>query len=232
MQEIIEFLSTYLKFFVQGAGITILISFITVLLAVIFGILVALMKLSSNKGLRIIASTFIEIVRGTPLLVQVFILSFGLPQILLQSGYEMPQVEAFGNDLTGLISVLLALTINSTAYVAEIIRSGIESIDKGQMEAARSLGLNHNMSMRYIIIPQAIKNILPALGNEFITVIKESAIVSVVGVHELMYNARVAAGTTYKIFTPYLVAAVMYFILTFTLSKLLGIAERRMKVSD
>lgn len=228
MGEVLEFVSKYFGYFLSGAGITVMIAFFTVIFAVVFGILFALMKLSSNKLLRGVSSTFVEIVRGTPLLVQLYILYYGLPMI----GFELPQVDAFGTNLTDFASVILALTINSTAYVAEIIRGGIQSIDKGQMEAARSLGLNYNMAMRYIIIPQAIKTILPSLGNEFITVIKESAIISVVGIHELMFNARVASGATYKIFTPYIMAAVMYFVLTFGLSKLLGVAERRMKVSD
>lgn len=228
MEEILEFISIYYRYFLNGVGITVALAFFTVIFAVIFGTFVALMRLSSNKFLKSISSAFIEIVRGTPLLVQVYILYYGLPTI----GFELPQVDAFGISLTDFASVILALTINSTAYVAEIIRGGIQAVDKGQMEAARSLGLNYKMSMRYIIIPQSIKAILPALGNEFITVIKESAIVSVVGIQELMFKARSASGTTYKIFTPYIMAAVMYFVLTFGLSKLLGVAERRMKVSD
>lgn len=190
------------------------------------------MKLSKIKILKVISNVFIEIVRGTPLLVQVYIFYYGIPTLLQNAGVELPQIDVMGNDFTGLCMIVITLALNSTAYVAEIIRSGIESVNKGQMEAARSLGLTHRMAMRYVIIPQAIKNILPALGNEFITVIKESSIVSVVGIKELMRNAQAASGATMMIFTPYLTAAAMYFILTFTLSKLLGIFERRMKLSD
>lgn len=232
MVGISQFLSTYLGYFLEGTGITVALSFFTVLLGAVTGTLFALMKLSKSKILKSIATVYIEIVRGTPLLVQVFILYFGTAQVIQNLGYYMPQIQVFGNDLVSFVSIVIAMTINSTAYIAEIIRGGIESIDKGQMEAARSLGLNHKMSMRFVIIPQAIKNILPALGNEFITVIKESAIVSVVGIRELMFSASVVQGTTYKIFTPLITAAAIYFVLTFSLSKLLGAAERRMKVSD
>ncbi|KGM96960.1 arginine ABC transporter permease [Clostridium novyi A str. 4552] len=232
MTEIKEFLEAYLPCFLNGAGITIVLSLITVIFSSILGTIFALMKLSKIKILKIISSVFIEIVRGTPLLVQVYIFYYGIPTLLQNAGVELPQIDIMGNDFTGLSMIVITLALNSTAYVAEIIRSGIESVNKGQMEAARSLGLTHGMAMRYVIIPQAIKNILPALGNEFITVIKESSIVSVVGIKELMRNAQAASGATMMIFTPYLTVAVMYFILTFTLSKLLGIFERRMKLSD
>ncbi|KEH95187.1 MULTISPECIES: amino acid ABC transporter permease [Clostridium] len=232
MAETKEFLGTYLPCFLNGAGITIILSLITVIFSSILGTIFALMKLSKIKILKVISNVFIEIVRGTPLLVQVYIFYYGIPTLLQNAGVELPQIDVMGNDFTGLCMIVITLALNSTAYVAEIIRSGIESVNKGQMEAARSLGLTHGMAMRYVIIPQAIKNILPALGNEFITVIKESSIVSVVGIKELMRNAQAASGATMMIFTPYLTAAAMYFILTFTLSKLLGIFERRMKLSD
>lgn len=232
MAETKEFLETYLPCFLNGAGITIVLSLITVIFSSILGTIFALMKLSKIKILKVISNVFIEIVRGTPLLVQVYIFYYGIPTLLQNAGVELPQIDIMGNDFTGLCMIVITLALNSTAYVAEIIRSGIESVNKGQMEAARSLGLTHSMAMRYVIIPQAIKNILPALGNEFITVIKESSIVSVVGIKELMRNAQAASGATMMIFTPYLTAAAMYFILTFTLSKLLGIFERRMKLSD
>ncbi|ABK61842.1 amino acid ABC transporter permease [Clostridium novyi] len=232
MAETKEFLEAYLPCFLNGAGITIVLSLITVIFSSILGTIFALMKLSKIKILKVISNVFIEIVRGTPLLVQVYIFYYGIPTLLQNAGVELPQIDVMGNDFTGLCMIVITLALNSTAYVAEIIRSGIESVNKGQMEAARSLGLTHRMAMRYVIIPQAIKNILPALGNEFITVIKESSIVSVVGIKELMRNAQAASGATMMIFTPYLTAAAMYFILTFTLSKLLGIFERRMKLSD
>lgn len=213
-----SFLSKYYMFFIDGSKITIVISILTVIFGVIFGTLLALMKISGSKILKVIASSYIEIIRGTPLLVQLYIIYYGLPVI----GIELPDFMA------GVIT----LSINSGAYVAEIIRAGIEAVDRGQMEAARSLGMTKAMAMRHIIIPQAFKNILPALGNEFIVVIKESSIVSIIGIHELMYNADTVRGNTYQPFEPLISAAVIYFVLTFTLSRLLGKAERRMKTSD
>jgi polar amino acid transport system substrate-binding protein len=124
------------------------------------------------------------------------------------------------------------LSLNSAAYVAEIIRAGIMAVNKGQMESARSLGMSQGQSMRFIILPQAIKNILPALGNEFVTVIKESSVVSVIGVTELMFQTGVVQGASFKPFLPLIITSLIYFALTFTLSRLLGVAERRMQASD
>jgi ABC-type amino acid transport system permease subunit len=135
-------------------------------------------------------------------------------------------------DLARFIPGIIALSINSSAYVAEIIRAGIQAVDKGQMEASRSLGFNHRLSMQLVILPQAVKNILPALGNEFVVVIKESSIVSVIGISELMYNAGIVRGATYRPMEPLLIAAAIYFVLTFSISKVLGVAERRMRSGD
>ena len=126
----------------------------------------------------------------------------------------------------------IALSINSSAYVAEIIRAGIQAVDKGQMEAARSLGLDYATSMNSIILPQAVKNILPALGNEFIAIIKESSIVSIIGIHELMFNTDTVRGNTFIPFEPLLITAAIYFIITFSLSSIVRAFERRLKTSD
>lgn len=213
-----SFLSKYYLFFINGAKFTIVLAFFTVIIGSLLGTILALMKLSKSKVINFIATAYIEFVRGTPLLVQLYIIFYGLPNL----GIELPDM----------VAGIIALSINSGAYVAEIIRAGIQAIDKGQMEAARSLGLTHNMAMKSVIIPQAIKNILPALGNEFIVVIKESSIVSVIGIHELMYNADTVRGNTFKPFEPLIVAAIMYFIMTFSLSKVMGSFERRMKSGD
>lgn len=213
-----SFLSKYNMFFINGAKLTLFLAFFTVLFGSILGLLLSLMKLSNSKILKAISSTYIEFVRGTPILVQLYIVYYGLPSL----GIEFPDV------LAGIIT----LSLNSAAYVAEIIRAGISAVDKGQMEAARSLGMSNGQAMRHIIIPQAFKNILPALGNEFIVVVKESSIVSVIGIHELMYNADTVRGNTFRPFEPLIIAALLYFVMTFTLSKALGVVERRMKVSD
>ncbi|HCL4445839.1 arginine ABC transporter permease [Clostridium botulinum] len=223
-----SFLSKYYSFFTNGAKYTIILAFFTVVIGSVLGLLLSLMKLSKNKILKYIAVSYIEFIRGTPVLVQLYIIYYGLPTI----GIKFPEVPILGSNFPDFFAGILALSINSGAYVAEIIRAGIQAVDKGQMEAARSLGMSESMAMKNVIIPQAFKNILPALGNEFITIIKESSIVSIIGIHELMYNADTVRGNIFRPFEPLLVAAVMYFILTFTLSKLLGVAERRMRVSD
>ena len=223
-----SFLSKYYSFFTNGAKYTIILAFFTVVIGTILGLLLSLMKLSKNKILKYIAVSYIEFIRGTPVLVQLYIIYYGLPTI----GINFPDIPILGSNFPDFFAGILALSINSGAYVAEIIRAGIQAVDKGQMEAARSLGMSESMAMKNVIIPQAFKNILPALGNEFITIIKESSIVSIIGIHELMYNADTVRGNIFRPFEPLLVAAVMYFILTFTLSKLLGVAERRMRVSD
>ncbi|WP_031671075.1 amino acid ABC transporter permease, partial [Listeria monocytogenes] len=164
------------------------------------------------------AAFYIEFVRGTPLLIQIFIVFFG--------------TQIIGMDVSAFVSGCIALSLNSAAYVAEIIRAGISAVNKGQMEAARSLGMTQGASMRYIILPQAVKNILPALGNEFVTVIKESSIVSVIGVTELMFMTGVVQGASFKPFIPLIITSLIYFVLTFSLSRLLGVAERRMRTSD
>ncbi|HEI9269384.1 TPA: ABC transporter permease subunit [Staphylococcus aureus] len=213
------FISKYGSFFLKGIKITILISLIGVALGSILGAFVALMKLSKIKIISWIASIYIEILRGTPMLVQVFIVFFGI-------------TAALGLDISALVCGTIALVINSSAYIAEIIRAGINAVDKGQMEAARNLGLNYRQTMKSVIMPQAIKNILPALGNEFVTLIKESSIVSTIGVGEIMFNAQVVQGISFDPFTPLLVAAALYFVLTFVLTRIMNMIEGRLNASD
>ena len=138
----------------------------------------------------------------------------------------------FGIDLSPFTSAIIAIALNSAAYVSEIVRAGIEAVDKGQMEAARSLGMRKSTAMVLIVIPQAIKNILPAIGNEFVAIIKESSMASIIGVNELMFAAKVVVGSTYRGLEPYIVAAGFYFIMTFTLGRIISLIERRMKRSD
>ncbi|HHW6113612.1 TPA: ABC transporter permease subunit [Staphylococcus aureus] len=213
------FISKYGSFFLKGIKITILISLIGFALGSILGAFVALMKLSKIKIISWIASIYIEILRGTPMLVQVFIVFFGI-------------TAALGLDISALVCGTIALVINSSAYIAEIIRAGINAVDKGQMEAARSLGLNYRQTMKSVIMPQAIKNILPALGNEFVTLIKESSIVSTIGVGEIMFNAQVVQGISFDPFTPLIVAAALYFVLTFVLTRIMNMIEGRLNASD
>lgn len=215
----IDFFIENYSYFLKGTSVTLLISFFGVLFGTIVGVILALMKLSNKKVLNIISSSYIEIVRGTPLILQIFLVYHGLPKLI-----PMPSSRI----VLGTVAVFL----NSAAYVAEIIRAGIQSIDKGQTEAARSLGMPQGMTLKNIIIPQAFRNILPALGNEFIVLIKESAIISVIGVQDLMYNADTLRGTTFRPFAPLIFAGIIYFIITFSISKVLRNLERRLGASD
>lgn len=219
-----DFLGNYMPKFFDGVKITLGISIITVILGTLFGSLLFLMKNSSLsigkvKPLKIIASIYIEIVRGTPMLLQILLVYSGSKLIL-------------GIDLSAFTAAIVAIALNSSAYVSEIVRAGIEAVDVGQTEAARSLGMSKGLAMRLIIVPQAVKNILPAIGNEFVAVIKESSMASVIGVGELMFSAKIVQGATYLSLEPLMVAAVFYFILTFSLGRLMGYFERRMKSSD
>lgn len=214
-----SFLERYYGYFLRGAEITVVLAFFAVLIGTVLGLFLTLLRRSKVKLISFIATAYVEFVRGTPLLVQIYIIYIGLPKVI-------------GIDLPDLTVGAIALALNSSAYVSEIIRAGIEAVDKGQMEAARSLGMNERMAMFQVVIPQAFKNILPALGNEFISVIKESSMVSVIGVAELMYNANTVKGNTALGLEPVIIAAVIYFIMTFTLTRGLGYVERRMKASD
>ena len=213
-----------MQYFYTGIKWTILISLLSVLFGVIFGALLTLMKRSKFKigkvkPLSIVATAYIEIIRGTPMLLQIMLVYYGFDQL-------------FGIDMKAITAGIIAVSLNSAAYVSEIIRAGIDAVDKGQLEAARSLGMNQFMAMKLIIIPQATKNILPAIGNEFVTVIKESSMASVIGVGEIMYSAKVITGKTFRAFEPLIVAAVFYFVITFTLGRVMNYIERRMKASD
>lgn len=214
-----SFLNKYSSYYLKGAEITIVLAFFAVLLGTVLGLCLTLLRRSKIKPISFIATAYVEFVRGTPLLVQIYIIYIGLPKLI---GIDLPDIA------TGIV----ALSLNSSAYVSEIIRAGIDAVDKGQMEAARSLGMNQRLAMFEIVIPQAFKNILPALGNEFISVIKESSMISVIGVAELMFNAGVVRGNTALGLEPIVVAAVIYFVITFTLTRILGVVERRLKASD
>ncbi|WP_179395333.1 ABC transporter substrate-binding protein/permease [Lacticaseibacillus absianus] len=204
----------YWQFFAKGIGYTLLITAVAVVIGVLLGTLLALMRLGHVKLVKALAVAYIEFVRGTPLMIQVMFVYFGIGMFI---------------DIPALIAGIIAVALNSGAYVAEIIRGGIESIPTGQTEAARSLGLSQKQTMQSVVLPQAIKNIWPALGNEFISLIKESSIVSIIGVTDLIYQLKVVQTATYKGVQPIFVAMVIYFVLTFGLSKLLGHFERKMK---
>ena len=182
------------------------------LFGTILGLGLTLLRRSKFKPISFIATAYVEFVRGTPLLVQIYIIYIGFPKLA-----GLPKF--MGIPMEDILVGVIALALNSAAYISEIIRAGIDAVDKGQMEAARSLGMNQKLAMFNVVIPQAFKNILPALGNEFISVIKESSMVSVIGVAELMYNAEIVRGNTALGLEPVIVAAVIYFIITFHIDK-------------
>ncbi len=209
-------------FIAKGVGYTLLLSVIVVFFGAILGSLLALGKMSKLKVLRGIITAIVEVVRGTPSLLQLYVGYFIVPMFIPKLNNMDPHAMAF-------ICVAVALVINSGAYVSEIIRSGIESVDKGQTEAAQGLGLKASTTMIHIILPQAIKNILPALGNEFITIIKETSLASTFFVGELMTIYKDIVGVTHNSLPTLMIVGVIYFILTFILSKILKKFERRLK---
>lgn len=207
-------------FLIKGLSATILLSLLTVLLGTVFGAVLALIKIGKIKPLKWIVNAIVEIIRGTPMLLQLYISTFLIPVLI-------PAMNQLENKK--LICICFTLVLNSAAYVSEIIRSGIEAVDKGQTEAARSLGLNSTTTMIQIVLPQAVKNILPALGNEFITIIKETSLASTFYVGELMTQYHIIVGRTHNSLPILMIIGIIYFVLNFVLSKLLGIFERRMK---
>ncbi|MCM3290797.1 amino acid ABC transporter permease [Paenibacillus sp. MER 180] len=204
--------------FVSGAGITVLLSAISVLFGLLLGVAIVLMRMSKIKPLKWFAVTYIEVFRGTPLLVQLFIIHYGLAE--------------YGVEFSALTSGAIALSLNSGAYLAEIFRAGIQSIDHGQLEAARSLGMSKPMGMRLIVLPQAFRNVIPAIGNEFITIIKETSIVSTIGIADLMFETNIVRAKIYSAMGPLIGAACIYLILTFTLSKVVARLERKLSEHD
>lgn len=222
------FLPKYTTLFVQGIEYTLLISIVSVMIAVIPALLLALMRLSKSFVIRSISGMYIAIFRSTPLLVQLAIVYYGLFNFI-----RIPTFYIFGFiNISMFIPGVVALALNSAAYVAEIFRAGILSVDSGQNEAARSLGLSSTESMLNVILPQAIKNILPALANEMITMVKESSILSTLGMVELMWAAKTVSATTYITIGPYVVAAMVYFCINYPASKVIEHIERRMRRGD
>ena len=216
-------ITKYSGFFIEGVENTLILSFFTVLFGTILGTLMAMARMSKFTPLKWLATAYIEFFRGTPLMVQLMFIFYGLPMI----GVTFPSVS-FIPDFDRFAAGVVAMSLNSCAYVAEVIRSGIQAVDKGQMEAARSLGFHHKQAMTLVILPQAVRNILPALGNEFVTIIKESSIVSVIGIADLMYRTKGVIAKTYNSLECLAIAALIYFVLTFVGGRLIALMERKM----
>ena len=213
---------------IQGVEYTLILSVVSVLMAVLPAFLLATMRLSKNKIIRCISGAYIAVFRSTPLLVQLMIIYYGV-----FSWITIPRFLIFGFiDASRFIPGVVALALNSSAYVAEIFRAGILAVDNGQMEAARSLGLSQGQSMRLVVLPQAIKNVLPALANEVITMVKESSVCMVLGMAEIMFTAQTIGGSTMITIGPYIIAALIYFLITYPTSKVIEKIERRMRRGD
>ena len=221
-----EIATNYYQYFLRGTRTTILISLLTVFCGSILGCLIALMRLSKAKALQKFASIYITVIRGTPMLVQLYIVYYQLDFISYPTG------TLFGVDLERALPCIIALSINSSAYVAEIIRAGIQAVDKGQMEGARSCGMTNAQAMRYVVMPQAVKNILPAIGNEFVTMVKETSIIQYLGIGDLMYNNGIVVTSTYNPLPCYYISAIIYLALNIILGKGLNIFEGRLRRSE
>lgn len=215
-----SFLSIYWKFFLKGTQITILLSIFAVFFGILLGIVIVLIRRSRILPLRWLGNVYVEFIRGTPLLAQIYIVYIGIPTLF--SGFDFPDM----------IVGIIALSLNAAAYISETIRSGIEAVNIGQTEAARSLGMSSRMTMKDVILPQAFKNILPALGNQFIGSIKDSSMVSVIGVADLMYKTTIVRGNTALGLEPVIICSLIYLAIIFTLSRGLAVVERRLKSSD
>lgn len=205
----------YLPLFLKGTLWTVGITFFGVLFGAILGLFIGIGKMLKHPLAKLPFVWYVNFFRGTPLLVQIFIIHFGV----------MP---LFMSTVNPIISGVVSLALNAAAYIAEIFRAGIKSIDRGQMEAARSLGMNHFQAMKEVILPQAVKRMIPPLGNEFIVLLKDSSLISLISVPELMYWGRAATGQYYRIWEPYLTVAFVYLVLTLSLTYLLNYVERRL----
>ncbi len=203
--------------FVKGLGISVQLTLFAAVIGSVIGLLIAVARLTNNRLLSGAAGKYVDMIRGTPVVVQLLIIYFAV-----FATTSMPKVTVAS----------IAFGMNSGAYVAELIRAGIQAVDRGQMEAARSIGLSYYQGMRYIVIPQAIKNILPGMGNEVIALWKETAIAGFIGLDDLMRGAEIVRSRTFSNYTPYLVIAVIYLYITVCMTMILNHAERSMRKSD
>lgn len=219
LQDIIKIWRKYDYVFIEGIKWTLILSVITIFFGTVLGTIIAFMKMSNNKVLRFIADVYNGVIRGTPILLQLYFFWLWLPKIL-------------PIRLTDRQAVTVGLIVNGASFISEVIRSGIQAVDIGQTEAAKSLGIRKSYTMRYIILPQAVKNILPALGNEFISMLKQTSLGSTFFIGEIMSSWRAVQTATYKPIPSLVIIGIIYLILTYLLTFLLGIFERKLKESD
>ena len=219
----------YWQLFLQGVVCTISLSALTVLFGFVLALVLSACRMGKSRILKAISTAYVELFRATPMVVQVFLIYY----VVFNGVKVLPGVKLFGFiRFDRFFPAVVALSLNSGAYLSEIIRSGIQSIDGGQTEAARSLGMTQWQNMKLIVLPQAIKNILPAIANEFVTIIKESAICYTIGVQDIMSAVNAVKGATYRTGEALIIATVLYFCLTFPTSKIIAYFERRMSRGD
>lgn len=217
--DMIDLLATYGDVYLAGLWGTIWISFVTVIAGTLLGVVLAAGKISRFRPLEILIDIYIEVIRGTPVLLQLYFFWLFLPDVLHL-------------DMSNTACVVVALIVNSSAYIAEVIRAGIQAVDIGQTEAAKSLGMSDFHCLTRIILPQAIKNILPALGNEFIAMIKETSLASTFFVPELMTAYKTVQSSTYLSVPSLLISGLIYLVINFVLSRLVNLLEKRLRASD
>ncbi len=218
----ISIIQVYGVMLLKSMGNTLLLCVLSLLFAMVIGLIIALFNVGKNRVLNFIGTLFVDAVRGVPLIVLAYFVYFGVPQAA-----KMLNVSGF--RLSALTAGIIALSMNCGAYMAEIIRAGIESVDKGQMEASRSLGLSYGKSMRLIIIPQAIRTMIPSIINQFIITLKDTSILSVIGFPELVNTAKNVAGNTFMNLQVWAIVGIMYMVVIITLSKVAKRVERRLK---
>ena len=233
LERMLKVWAKYQAFYVDGLTKTLTFSLIAVLLGIILGLVLASGRMLRRDPrdnivaavvkavIRFVCTAYVEVFRATPMIVQVFIVYYG-PGMLVKIGDTATNRMLWG---------VIAVGLNSAAYMSEVIRSGIGAVPGGQMEAARCVGMSHWQAMQHVILPQAVRNILPAMCNEFVTIIKETSILGMVGIVELMFRAQSIAKQTYIFLEPYVIAAILYFIVVFPLSKIISAVERRMSKS-
>lgn len=226
LETTIKILQTYWPMFLRGAWTTIYISMTGTILGFIIGLLMGIirtipkpMKKGSFKRyllsfVNFLISAYVEIFRGTPMIVQAMVIYYGIPIV---TGYQLDKFAA----------AIFIVAVNTGAYMSEIVRGGIVSVDKGQFEAAHAIGMNHVQTMIHVVLPQVVRNILPATGNEFVINIKDTSVLNVISVTELFYNTNSIAGSNFLFFQTFSIASVIYFILTFTITRILRLVERK-----
>lgn len=226
MSAFFEFLTPdNIIFLLQGAGKSLLLATCALFFGIIFGVLGAAAKISKNRFLRFLGNVYVEVIRGTPMLLQILFLYIAFPVMMrsITGTRFIPDPYIVG---------AVAMSINSGAYCTELIRSGIMGVDKGQWEACKVLGLNYKQMMRLVILPQAFKRIVPPIVSEYITLIKDSSLISVLGATELLYSAQILGANTFDLIPPLLVAAVFYLVMTLATSYLARKLERKLSQSD